>query len=138
MTPLRLPGYRNLKVWQMGYELAGLVYKTTRNFPPGHYRLIDQMTGAATSVYGNVGEGYCKNSLPHYVRSCDTARGELGELIGYIHFCEEHGLIKEEVAEKMNVLCNNLWPGLGGLIASLQRKLEAGEWDTSLSPNEIA
>ena len=137
MTNLKLPGYKNLKVWQMGFELSRLVYQATRKFPNGHYRLIDQMVGSSTSVYGNIGEGYCKNSLPHYVRACDTARGELGELIGYIHFCEEEGLIKDEMAEKMNVLCNNLWPALGGLIASLQRKLEAGEWDNTLtSPPE--
>jgi hypothetical protein len=36
MVPLNLPGYKNLKMWQMAYELAGLVYKATRQFPQGH------------------------------------------------------------------------------------------------------
>jgi hypothetical protein len=82
MAPLSLPGYKNLKVWQMAYELAGLIYQATRIFPNGHYRLIDQMIGAATAIFGNIAEGYCRNSLPAYINSCDIARGELGELIG--------------------------------------------------------
>ena len=131
-TALRLPGYRNLKVWQMAFELSGLIYDVTRKFPKGHYRLIDQMVGAATSVHGNIAEGYCRNRLGSYLNSCEIARGELGELIGYIHQGEEKGLIVGDEAEHINVLCNNLWPALGGLIKALQRKLESGDWDTSL------
>ena len=131
-TALRLPGYRNLKVWQMAFELSGLIYNVTRKFPKGHYRLIDQMYGAATSVYGTIAEGYCRNRLGSYLNSCEIARGELGELIGYIHQCEEEELIVGDEAERMNVLCNNLWPALGGLIISLQKKLEAGDWDRTL------
>jgi len=133
MTELRLPGYRNLKVWQMAYELAGLIYDVTRKFPNGHYRLIDQMLGAATSVYGNIAEGYCRNRLGSYCNSCEIARGELGELISYIHQCEEKGLISDQDAERINTLCNNLWPALGGLIKSLRDKTKTGDWDTSLS-----
>ena len=136
MTELRLPGYRNLKVWQMAYELAGLIYDITRKFPNGHYRLIDQMIGAATSVYGNVAEGYCRNRLRGYLNSCEIARGELGELIAYIHQCQEKNLITGDEAERINVLCNNLWPALGGLIISLQKKLKSGEWDNSLSTED--
>src|SRR6185436_6112326 len=107
-TKLSLPGYRNLKVWQMAFELAGLIYDVTRQFPPGHYRLIDQMLGASTSVHGNVAEGYCRNRLGSYLNSCEIARGELGELIGYIHQCEEKNLIAGNLADRINALCNNL------------------------------
>ena len=79
-TELRLPGYRNLKVWQMAFELSGLIYDVTRKFPKG----------------------------------------------------EEKGLIIGDEAERTNALCNNLWPALGGLIKALQKKLESGDWDTSL------
>ena len=131
-TALRLPGYRNLKVWQMAYELSALIYDVTRTFPKGHYRLIDQMYGAATSVYGNIAEGYCRNRLGSYLNSCEIARGELGELIGYIHQCEEKGLMVGDEVERINFLCNNLWPALGGLIKSLHKKLESDDWDTNL------
>jgi hypothetical protein len=33
MVELRLPGYRNLKVWKMAFELAHEIYATTRKFP---------------------------------------------------------------------------------------------------------
>ena len=129
MVTLNLPGYKNLKVWQMAYELAGLIYQSTRAFPNGHYRLIDQMIGAATGVYGNIAEGYCRNSLPAYINSCDIARGELGELTGYIKHSEDNALIAGEMADRINTLGNNLWPALGGLIISLEKKRKAGDWD---------
>jgi four helix bundle protein len=132
MTELRLPGYRHLKVWQMGHEWANCIYDATRKFRNGYFRLIDQMIGAATSVYGNIAEGYCRNRLAGYLNSCEIARGELGELIAYLQQCEEKKLIVGEEAEHMNVLCNNLWPALGGLIISLQKKLKSGNWDRNL------
>jgi four helix bundle protein len=132
MTELRLPGYKNLKVWQMGYELANCIYDATRKFPNGHFRLIDQMNGAAVSVYGNIAEGYCRNRLAGYLNSCEIARGELGELMAYLHQCEEKSLIVGEEVEHLNTLCNNLWPALGGLIIALQKKLKSGDWDRSL------
>ncbi len=107
-TALRLPGYRNLKVGQMAFELSGLIYDVTCKFPKGHYRLIDQMVGAAISVHGNIAEGYCRNRLGSYLNSCEIARGELGELIGYIHQGEGKGLIIGDEAERINLLCNNL------------------------------
>ena len=74
-TELRLPGYHNLKVWQMAYELSGLIYDVTRKFPNGHYRLIDQMMGAATSVCGNIAEGYCRNRLGSYLTRAKSRVG---------------------------------------------------------------
>lgn len=136
MNSLNLPGYRNLKVWQMAFELAGLIYDMTRKFPNGHYRLIDQMLGASVSVHGNIAEGYCRNKLGSYLNSCEIARGELGELISYIHQCEEKKLVNGIEAERINVLCNNLWPALGGLIASLIKKRQSGDWDNSLTSSD--
>lgn len=135
MTELHLPGYRNLKVWQMAFELAHEVYTATRTFPKGRYRLIDQMLGASTSVHGNIAEGYCRNRLGSYINSCEIARGELGELMSYIHQCEQEGPITDEAAERINLLCNNLWPALGGLITSLDKKLRFGSWDNTLRPD---
>ena len=136
MTSLNLPGYRNLKVWQMAFELAGLIYDATRKCPNGHYRLIDQMLGASVSVHGNIAEGYCRNKLGSYLNSCEIARGELGELISYVHQCEEKKLVGDAEAERLNVLCNNLWPALGGLIAALNKKRQSGDWDNSLASGD--
>jgi four helix bundle protein len=93
------------------------------------------MLSAATSVHGNIAEGYCRNRLGSYINSCEIARGELGELMGYIHQCEQEGLIAGEDAQRINVICNNLWPALGGLIQALDRKLRSGSWDNALRPD---
>jgi four helix bundle protein len=90
------------------------------------------MVGAATGVYGNIAEGYCRNSLPAYINSCGIARGELGEMIGYVKHCEDMQLISGDPADQINTLLNNLWPALGGLIISLEKKRDSGDWDRSL------
>jgi four helix bundle protein len=135
MTELRLPGYRNLKAWQMAKELSRHIRRVTKNFPKGNYRLIDQMIGAATSVHGNIAECYCRNRLGSYINSREIARGELGELMDYIHDCEDENFIVGEDKNTINQLCNNLWPALGGLIEALEKKRGSGDWENKLRPD---
>lgn len=80
-TALQLPGYRKLKVRQKAFDLAVLIQELSDGFPPGNYRLSDQMRGAAISVFGNIAEGYTQGAIGSYIRHCEIARGSLGELI---------------------------------------------------------
>ncbi len=128
---LRLPGYRKLRVWQKAFELAMLIYRLTDGFPPGNYRLADQMRGAAISVFGNIAEGYTQGSIGGYIRHCEISRGSLGELISYVYFCEESGLLTQADAAMVNPLCNDVQQMLGGLIIALHRKRRSGNWDRS-------
>jgi four helix bundle protein len=136
MTALQLPGYRTLRVWQKAFELGMLIYELTDRFPPGNYRLSDQMRGAAISVFGNIAEGYTQGAIGSYIRHCEISRGSLGELIGYVHFCERVGLFKDEDAGRVNPLCNEVQHMLGSLIISLQKKRRSGTWDRSYGVKE--
>lgn len=136
MTELQLPGYRKLKVWQKAFELTLLIQELTDRFPPGNYRLADQMRGAAISVFGNIAEGYTQGAIGSYIRHCEISRGSLGELISHVHFCEQGGLFTSEDRERVNPLCNEVQRMLGSLIISLQKKRRAGDWDRSYGAKE--
>ena len=118
----KLPGYKKIVAWQAASDLGNLVNRLVSRFGPGHYRLANQMRGAAISVSGNIAEGYCSGSLPNYIRYCSTARGSLGELGSYIEDCEQWSLI---VGDELSVLIkqySNASLFLDRLIPALIRK----------------
>jgi four helix bundle protein len=124
-------GYRKLRVWQRAMDLAVLVYKVTRTFPKTDYRLVNQMTGAASSVHGNIAEGYCRRSLKEYLNFLNIALGSLGELGSYLVECVKTSRITEDTYEELDKLHYEVENLLIGLIKSLERKRGKGDWRTS-------
>ena len=97
----KLPGYRNLAAWQAASDLMALVTTFTARLGPAHWRLSNQMRGAALSVAGNIAEGYCSGTLLNYIRYCHHARGSLGEFGSYLQDCEREGLLAGAELEVM-------------------------------------
>ncbi len=122
-------GYRKLKVWQKSMELSVLVYKYTGNFEKNDYRFISQMRSAAASVYGNIAEGYCRRSLKEYLNFLNIALGSLGELGSYLVECIKTSRITKDIYEELDKLHYETENLLIGLIKSLEKKLNKGEWE---------
>jgi four helix bundle protein len=101
-------------------------------FDKEEYRLVGQMRGAAVSVFGNIAEGYGRNSLGDYIRFCEVGRGSLAEVGSYFEFCQERSMFKPEEAKKLLELYNYTWNTLGALIRSLKDKKIDGSWDRSI------
>jgi len=73
--------YRDLKVWQLGMEIAEEVYAITENFPKRfHFSLANQIERAATSIPSNIAEGYCRKTKKDRSHFYFIARGSLAEL----------------------------------------------------------
>jgi len=125
----KLPGYKNLIVWQKASDLSVLINDVVKHFGSGYFRLIDQMRGAAISVTANIAEGYGSASVGNYIRYCLTARGSVGELGSYIQDCERFGLIKDEELKKVIELYADAVFLLDRLIQSLRQKEKNGTWD---------
>jgi len=89
----KLPGYRTLAAWQAASDLSFMISQLAGRMGPAHWRLANQMRGAAISAPGNIAEGYCSGTLPNYIRYCNHARGSLGELGSYLQDCEREGLL---------------------------------------------
>ncbi len=126
---VKLPGYKNLIVWQKASDLSALINDAVKHFGSGYFRLIDQMRGASISVTANIAEGYCSASVGNYIRYCLTARGSLGELGSYVQDCERFGLIKGEELTKMLEIYGDATFLLDRLIHSLRQKERDGTWD---------
>jgi len=125
----KLPGFKKIVAWQAASDLGNLVNQLVSHFGPGHYRLANQMRGAAISVSGNIAEGYCSGSLPNYIRYCNTARGSLAELGSYIQDCERWELIAGDELSALIKQYSDASFFLDRLIPALIRKEQEGTWD---------
>ena len=132
MTQLQPRGLRDLRTYQLAKQLAHLIYEVTSDFPKSEFRLIGQMRGAAVSVFGNIAEGYGRNTLGDYIRFCEIARGSLSELGSYVEFCQERKMLQTADEKQLLELYNFSWNTLGALIRSLrEKKIEDGSWHQS-------
>ena len=135
-TFARLPGFKNLIVWQKASDLSALINEAIKHCGPGNFRLIDQMRGAMISVTANIGEGYGSASIGNYIRYCLTARGSLFELGSYLQECERWNLLQGESLEQILALYADVTFLLDRLIQSLKQKEKAGTWNKSFQIKE--
>ena len=57
--PTKLTRFEDMTVWQESQDLAVLIYKLTRNFPPEEkYGITSQLQRAASSISANIAEGF--------------------------------------------------------------------------------
>jgi four helix bundle protein len=78
---LRIQTHRDLKVWQLGMEIAERMYQITKAFPDDErFGLISQLRRAAVSIPANIAEGNARNSTKEYLRHLSIAVGSLAEI----------------------------------------------------------
>jgi four helix bundle protein len=74
-------GFRDLRCYQLAFELATEVFHTTKSFPPEEkYSLIDQIRRSSRSVAGNIAEAWKKRRYQKlFVNKLVDAAGEAAE-----------------------------------------------------------
>src|SRR5947208_3328244 len=84
-------GFRDLKVYQMAFDLAMEIFEESKKFPVEEkYSLTDQIRRASRSVAANIGEGYRKKQYPRmFVSKMADADGEATERQVWIDFAHE-------------------------------------------------
>jgi four helix bundle protein len=76
-----MKNFRNLRIWQNGFEIAMLTYKLAETFPKEErFGLFSQMTRAAVSIPSNIAEGSSRSSSRDYIRFMEIALGSCFEL----------------------------------------------------------
>ena len=76
-----IQNFRDLKIWQLGKEIALEAYKVTQGFPREElYGLTAQMRRAAVSVPCNISEGHSRRATKDYQRFLKIAAGSCAEL----------------------------------------------------------
>jgi four helix bundle protein len=118
--------YRELKVWQLGMQLAKEVYVLTRNFPKSEiYGLSSQLQRSAVSIPANIAEGHAKESTKDFLRHISITQGSLAETETHLILAEFLGYADPDTIAQLLNLCTEERKMLSGLRRSLQAKLES-------------
>ena len=86
-----MKNFKQLRVWQKGFEIALKSFKLVESFPKEHkFGLSSQIIRAAASIPSNIAEGSSRSSEKDYFRFLEISLGSAYEL-------ETHLMISESL-----------------------------------------
>jgi four helix bundle protein len=92
--------FRELKIWQKGFEIAVKSYQLVASFPKEEkFGLSSQITRAAVSIPSNVAEGCSRSSERDYNRFLQIALGSGFELETQILIAEKANFGEKKASE---------------------------------------
>jgi four helix bundle protein len=116
----KIQSYRDLKVWNMGMDLAVELYGMTATFPPEErFGLTSQVRRAAVSVPSNIAEGHARGFTGDYVRFLRIGKGSLAEMETQTILAERLGYISSDRVIPFLEKTSELGRMMSGLIAKL-------------------
>ncbi len=120
-------GYKDLKVYQLAYQLAMEIFWITKSFPPEErYSLTDQIRRSSRSVAANLAEAFRKIKYPKlYAHKLTDIDGETAETQVWLDLALDCGYL---FAPKHQVLVsgyNEIGKMLGRMIQCVNLKLDS-------------
>ncbi|HYK91990.1 MAG TPA: four helix bundle protein [Acidobacteriota bacterium] len=107
--------YRDLRVWQLGVDLAQEIYLLTRSFPKQEvYGLSSQLQKSAISISSNIAEGHTRESSNEFLHFLSIAQASLSELETQL-----------EIAARLRYLPSSKLEDVYGKTSALGRQLYA-------------
>ncbi len=109
-SAMPVASFRELTVWQKPLEIAGAIYRLTRQLPSNEqFGLISQIQRSAVSIPSNIAEGQQRNSRKEYRQFLGIARGSAAELETQLLLASEiyaidAGLILDELHQVQKML----------------------------------
>lgn len=93
--------FKELKIWQKGFQLALNCYKMTSTFPAQEkFGLISQINRAGISIPSNIAEGSSRKSDKDYNRFIEIALGSCFETETQLLIAKELGLVTNHLADE--------------------------------------
>lgn len=90
MSEPNIKSYKDLIVWQKGYELVKQVYKLTSELPKSEiFALQSQMRRSAVSIVSNIAEGSSRKTRKDYCQFLHIAYGSTSELETQLFLCRD-------------------------------------------------
>ena len=113
--------HKDLLVWQKSMSFADQVIDLVDQLdtPRKHYRLIEQLEAAVTSVPMNIAEGKGRNSKKEFVHFLYIARGSLYESLTLLEIFHMKNWINSDLFNNLETQANELAKMINGLIRSL-------------------
>ncbi|HLG28911.1 MAG TPA: four helix bundle protein [Candidatus Brocadiales bacterium] len=115
-------GFEDLEVWQKAVDFANRVINLTEKIQADrkHFRLIEQLEAASTSIALNIAEGKGRYSKKEFVQYLYIARGSLYETITLLIIFNKNKWISEVLLDEMKAFGNEIGKMLSGLINSIK------------------
>jgi four helix bundle protein len=112
-------GFKDLKVFQLAYQLAMRIFSESKRFPPEErFSLTDQMRRASRSVTSNIAEAYRKRQYPNaFVSKLADADGECAETQVWIDYSRDCGYWSSDLGAQLTAGYEEVGRMLGGMIA---------------------
>lgn len=91
-------GHRDLKVFQLAYDLAMQIFRESRSFPQEErYSLTSQIRRSSRSVAANIAEGFRKRQYPNmFVSKLADSDAEATETQVWLDFARDCGYLSPE------------------------------------------
>ena len=120
--------FQDLIVWQRSVEFAKAVIGLIDRMgtPRKHYRLVEQLEAAATSVAMNISEGKGRQTAKEFSQFLYIARGSLFEVVTLLIIFVRVGWVEEEELRRMEAIAEEIVKMINSLIKSMR------------SPNHLA
>ena len=111
-------------MWQKAVDFAETVVKAIDQFeaPRKHYRLIEQLESAVTSIAMNIAEGKGRYSKKEFIHYMYIARGSLFETITLLVIIQRIGWISEEKLKEIKSSGEEITKMLNSLIKTIKSK----------------
>ena len=115
--------FENLEVWQRAVEFAEAVIVLSEKWQTRgkHYRLLEQIESAATSVSMNIAEGKGRYSKKEFVHFLYIARGSLFEVVTLLVIIERLKWIDSTDLEKIRNDAQIIGKMLTSLVNSIKK-----------------
>jgi four helix bundle protein len=116
-------GHRDLKVYQLSYQLAMEIYHLSRHFPREEvYSLTDQIRRSSRSVPANLAEGFRKRRYPNMlVNKLTDCDGEATETQVWLDFALDCGYLSKENHSRLMSGYEEVGRMLSGMMANPKR-----------------
>lgn len=118
-----LKNYQDLDVWKKAIELAEMVYRVSKSFPPEEERgLTSQIRRAAASVAANIAEGAARTSTGTYLQFLSAASGSLAEMETFLILAQRLQMLTPEQTRPIQRQAADIARILSGLKRSLRAR----------------
>ena len=119
----KLFSFQELKVWQKSVLFAEQVIRSIDEIeaPRKHYRLIEQLESACTSVSMNIAEGKGRQTTKEFIQFLYIDRGSLFEVVTLLIIFNNLGWLKTQSFVDIQNMALEITKMLNSLIKSMKK-----------------
>lgn len=112
--------FRDLHIWQKGYELLTRIYELTKKFPVEEkYNLTSQIQSSANAVVASIAEAHGRYHYADKVRVLYIGRGECEETQSHLSVARGRDYISDKEFKEVDTQYAGLGIGINRYIQSL-------------------